>query len=277
MASPLDQPGDLSCPLCRGDLHRAGGSLRCPRGHTWDIAAKGYVNFVLNRKPSAGYGADSFRRRRRFLEAGHYDHIVQAVLEALEGAGTVVDAGCGEGHFAIALQRSGARVWGLDYSKESISLAAGQNKQVGWLVGDLARMPLKDGAADAVLNAFTPANYGEFARVLKPGGLLVKVVPGAEHLKELRLAAADQLQVQEHSPQAVAEHFARHFQINGRRAVSRTVPLEGEALEDLLHMTPLLFSADPDRIDRGLLPALTLQAEVLVGQAPHRDKERRAP
>ena len=41
---------------------------------------------------------------------------------------------------------------------------------------------------DTILNLFSPSNYQEFDRILKPGGQVIKVVPAASYLKELRQA-----------------------------------------------------------------------------------------
>ena len=42
---------------------------------------------------------------------------------------------------------------------------------------------------DVLFNIFTPANYQSFYRILKKDGIMVKVIPGAEYLKEFRDAA----------------------------------------------------------------------------------------
>lgn len=34
------------CPLCREELRLEGTSLRCERGHTYDVARQGYVNLA---------------------------------------------------------------------------------------------------------------------------------------------------------------------------------------------------------------------------------------
>lgn len=53
-----------------------------------------------------------------------------------------------------------------------------------WFVADLKRLPVQNAAADVVLNVFSPADYGEFRRVLTPDGELLKVVPGPDYLLE---------------------------------------------------------------------------------------------
>ena len=258
----------LRCPLCAKPLQKKANSLVCRGGHCYDISAKGYVNFVLKRKPQKGYEAESFIERQKFLQAGYYDHILDALLDVLrvQGAGCVVDAGCGEGYFARRIaQDTGAEVCALDLSKDSILLASAGSKQVCWMVADLARMPLQDGMADAVINVFAPANYREFARVLRQGGSLIKVIPGPEHLRELRDAARDQLKGEAYSAQPVADYFTHNFQLTSRKTVTKVFPIAGEDLESLLRMTPLLFSADKAQIDRSGIREITVQAHILVG------------
>ena len=40
---PADVVRHLRCPNCGESLEKAGGSLRCARGHNHDIARQGYV------------------------------------------------------------------------------------------------------------------------------------------------------------------------------------------------------------------------------------------
>lgn len=267
-ARALPMQSLLRCPLCAKPLQNKGSSLLCRGGHCYDISAKGYINFVLKHRPQKGYEAESFVERQKFLQAGYYDHILDALLDVLraQGARRVVDAGCGEGYFARRIaQDAGAEVCALDLSKDSIRLASAGSKQVCWMVADLARIPLQDGMADAVINIFAPANYKEFARVLRRGGSLIKVIPGPEHLRELRDAARGQLKGEAYSAQPVADYFTQNFQMTSRKTVTKAFPIAGEELESLLRMTPLLFSADKALIDRSGIREITIQAHILIG------------
>ena len=174
------------CPVCRGALAEAGGSLCCERRHTYDVARQGYVN-LLRKKPDTLYEEKAlFEARRVVYGAGFFAPVVEAVREGLP-EGTVLDAGCGEGSLLAALTADGVRRGiGLDIAKPAVQMAAGAYKQAAWCVGDLCDIPLPDGAVEAIVNVLTPANYGEFSRVLAPGGSLVKVVPSAAHLQEIR-------------------------------------------------------------------------------------------
>ena len=98
----------LACPLDGAPLQRQAVSLRCPEGHCFDLAAQGYVNLLPvqnKRSRDPGDSKEMVAARRRFLEAGHYKPIADAVARAvLAGAVpgrtlTCLDAGCGEGYY----------------------------------------------------------------------------------------------------------------------------------------------------------------------------------
>ena len=131
----------LRCPLCGEPMALLGRSLRCGRGHSFDVSAKGYVN-LMRRAVRDDYDAGFFEARSRILEAGFYRHVLDALLEALDGAapaGPVLDAGCGEGYYAKALDlRADVPVIGLDTSRDAIARAARGGNGVCWLVSDVA-------------------------------------------------------------------------------------------------------------------------------------------
>jgi SAM-dependent methyltransferase len=67
-------------------------------------------------------------------------------------------------------------------------------------------LPLRDASADVVLDVFAPRNPPEFARILRPGGVIVVAVPTAEHLHELR-AEGGMLDVPTEKAEVVADRF----------------------------------------------------------------------
>ena len=56
------------CPICRAVLKREARSLVCGNRHSFDVAAKGYVNLLRAFGASHGDNADMVAARRRFLE-----------------------------------------------------------------------------------------------------------------------------------------------------------------------------------------------------------------
>ena len=120
---------------------------------------------------------------------------------------------------------------------------------------------------DILLDIFSPANYGEFQRVLSKDGILIKVIPTENHLKEIRQMAQDQLTNKDYSNQDIKDHFQEHFIIQSRQIASLTKPISAEQRQALLSMTPLLFHVDQSKIDWSQLTEVTIEAEILVGKA----------
>lgn len=266
----LDAARLFRCPLCGSPMEARGTSLACASGHSFDVSAKGFVTFVGNCAPLKGYDAAFFEARRRVFETGLYRPVLDAVIDSIReagGAGPVVDAGCGEGYYAKGVQRAcGRPVVGLDYAKDAIRCAARGASEPLWLVADLANIPIADGAANAVLNVFTPANYREFARILADDGILVKVVPGPGHMSELRRLARGQLKHAGYSNQAIVEHLERHATVVNRRRVVHTQHIDADDAMDAVRMSPVSFDVELDADDMAKLDDLTVDAEVIVAR-----------
>src|SRR5579859_299613 len=67
----------LTCPICRAPLSESGRTLRCPRGHAYDVTREGYVNLLARQRP--GDTREMLTARRRFLERGHYGALSDAL------------------------------------------------------------------------------------------------------------------------------------------------------------------------------------------------------
>ena len=264
----------FACPICQENLTLLESSLKCSNRHSFDLAKFGYVNLAPQIKQSTNYDKENFQNRQQILEAGFYQAILEGVsdlLAANPSAKTVLDIGCGEGFYSRKLQEShpDKTFYAFDISKDSVQIAAKSepNWAVNWFVGDLARLPIKDGSMDILLDIFSPANYGEFKRVLKENGLLIKVIPTENHLKEIRQKVQDQLTNKGYSNQDIKNHFQEHFTILSSQTASLTKTITTEQLQALLSMTPLLFHVDQSKIDWSDLTKITIEAEILVGKA----------
>jgi demethylmenaquinone methyltransferase/2-methoxy-6-polyprenyl-1,4-benzoquinol methylase len=89
----------------------------------------------------------------------------------------VLDACCGTGDLAIAAERTGGRVTGLDFSEQMLVRARGKSDSVEWVLGDVTALPFDDASFDAVTVGFGIRNVpdldvglAELARVLRPRG-----------------------------------------------------------------------------------------------------------
>ncbi|MDU4339729.1 MAG: methyltransferase domain-containing protein, partial [Streptococcus mitis] len=261
-------------PICQENLTLVESSLKCNNRHSFDLAKFGYVNLAPQIKQSANYDKKNFQNRQQILEAGFYQAILEVVSDLLsnsKNAKTILDIGCGEGFYSRKLQERhpDKTFYAFDISKDSVQIAAKSepNWAVNWFVGDLARLPIKDASMDILLDIFSPANYGEFHRVLSKDGILIKVIPTENHLKEIRQKVQDQLTKKDYSNQDIKEHFQGHFTILSNQTASLTKTITPDQLQALLSMTPLLFHIDQSKIDWSQLTEITIEAEILVGKA----------
>ena len=116
-------------------------------------------------------------------------------------ASRVIDIGCGHGRHALALAERRAEVIGIDIATALLDrarqLATELHTEVGWIRGDMRRLPVQSGCASAaiLMDAFGffetdeehDAVLREAARVLTTGGRLVlKVVNGGVMLGDFR-------------------------------------------------------------------------------------------
>jgi demethylmenaquinone methyltransferase / 2-methoxy-6-polyprenyl-1,4-benzoquinol methylase len=92
---------------------------------------------------------------------------------------TVLDACCGTGDLAIAAERAGGKVTGLDFSDAMLERARRKAPQLEWVSGDLLALPFEDACFDAATVGFGVRNVDdleralhELRRVLRAGGRL---------------------------------------------------------------------------------------------------------
>lgn len=252
-------------------MERRGGSLLCPKGHCYDLSRYGDVNFAPEKRESF-YTKALFESRARVFAAGVFDPVIAAIDEALAAhlpqgrCAVLVDAGCGEGFYTRrVLEGTPMTRIGFDLCKEAVRLAARGGRDASFFVGDLANIPLGDGCADVLLDVFTPANYAQFARVLRPGGLLVKLAPRAGYLAELREAARGLLRRGEHDGAPVEQYAQKHMALLDRREITYTLPVDAALAADLARMTPMLAGIDVDRLDLSAVTQITVDETLMVG------------
>ncbi|HET6533200.1 MAG TPA: 23S rRNA methyltransferase [Actinoplanes sp.] len=259
----------LRCPVCERTLSRGDGerTLRCPRGHSFDIARPGYVNLTRGGTPHSGDSAEMIEARAAFLAAGHYAVIADALCAAAAGvAGPVVDAGTGTGwYLARVLDETGSIGIGVDVAKPALRRAARAHPRAAAVLADLWQpLPLVTGAAGLILNVFAPRNGPEFHRILRPDGRLLVVTPAAGHLHEL-IATYPMIRVDPDKAGRVSGSLGGHFAAV-RTATHRTrLTLTGDELRALVGMTP-----SARHVDVAALPATTTDVTVAVDLTEYR-------
>lgn len=263
----------FQCPNCREPLkYLEPYSLICNQNHTFNLARPGYINLAPQLK-LRHYDRPLFEARRRIFLVGFFDPLLEAI-QTMMGPGksnTLLDAGCGEGSLLSNLyhrynveERSKLNWYGLDAAKDGIRLAAQLNESILWIVGDLANIPMRANTCDIILNILSPANYASFCRILKPAGCLIKVVPGPDHLVELRssFALATNYKLEDNK---VLELFQNSFHMAEQKSVRYTIPLASLDVVDLLAMTPLMMHQDSEKgVDQLLSQHQCITIDLLV-------------
>ena len=273
---------DLRCPLCAQGFSIRGASLVCAQGHCFDASSHGYINLAPGRRQADDrYDAALFESRRAVLDAGVYAPALEAVRRALEARFAdrpfaLVDAGCGEGYYAraLALALPAAEIVGVEICGAAVRAAARTPSRAHWLVADVKRLPFRNGFADAILDVLTPADYTAFARVLAPEGVLVKLVPGAQHLIQIRQAVAPYLRDSSAYDNArVLAHLEAHMRVWRRETLRYTLPVSPALGGALMRMTPLTFSVPREALDASRLTQITVHMEMLLCAPEERAKK----
>jgi 23S rRNA (guanine745-N1)-methyltransferase len=236
----------LRCPTCRArHLQPDRGALRCPAGHTFDIARHGYASLLTGARATSGDDAAMVQSRKRVLATGAYTPIRQTVARlaarATSGEGTVVDVGCGTGYYLAGVldELPGARGLGLDTSVPALRSAASAHERAAAVTWDVFRpFPLADAVADAVPDVFVPRNPPEFHRVLRPSGQLVVVRPTERHLAELRAQVPGMVTVDRDKEQRLHRAMDPHFEPITTEHVEHAITLAGPEARELVTMTP---------------------------------------
>ncbi|MDH4574046.1 putative RNA methyltransferase [Salinicola acroporae] len=279
----------LACPLDGNPMQLQGGTWHCDAGHGFDVARQGYTHLLPvqhKRSRDPGDSKAMVAARQRFLNAGHYRPVADAVARAAlsaqpdEGALRCLDAGCGEGYYLRCLaeaareQDAALSLLGLDISKWAVLSAARQERAMSrelqegagsqWVVASNARLPVQDGTLDCVLSLFGFPVYSQFARVLAPKGILIQAEVGPDHLRELREIIYPSLKPEREPSQAAPDGLVR------REVETIRFPLalgEPQAIADLLAMTPHLYRASAEGRDRAAaLDSLSVTVDIRLTQ-----------
>ncbi|WP_130870158.1 putative RNA methyltransferase [Intestinimonas massiliensis (ex Afouda et al. 2020)] len=263
----------LCCPICGGKLSREEGRYICPGGHSYDRAREGYVHLLpANRKHAREPGDDKgmTAARNRFLSKDYYaplrETLCTLALERVGREGTVLDSGCGEGYYtqgvwqALTGAGKAVRLAGIDLSKPSVRLAARRLPEGEFAVASAYHLPVGAETIDLLLNCFSPLALEEFRRVLRPGGAFLYVVPGADHLWELKQVLYD-------TPYRNKEEDIPYEGFSYERVVpvKYKMAVAGEDLKDLFQMTPYYWKTPKEGAARlAALDGLEITADFRI-------------
>ncbi len=260
----------LLCPNCGSPLLHIPDQRKyqCENGHSFDCAKEGYVNLMVGSKSGENRGDSkaSARARHDFLDRGYYGCLKEAMANRLQG--TVLDICCGEGYYDVPVPESVQELIGFDLSKEMVRLAAKRGKATAvnginkttFFVGNLAHIPVADHSVDVAMHLFAPFHEEEFSRVLKADGVLYSVIPGENHLFEMKEVVYDTpYKNDEQAPET------EKLTLVSRTKVSEQVTVPREDLGTLFSMTPYYYRTSPeDRAKLERVEELTLTVDFVI-------------
>ena len=269
--------------------------------HCFDIATKGYVNFIPNQKQESElYSKKLFESRAYAFDAGFYDKVITEIQDMISlnfainsnsdtreknisdkklpaiGIGeknisyNLLDVGCGEGYYAAKLSENPKfNVFAIDIIKDAIIVSCKKKVPVKWMVADLTKIPMQSESVDVLLNVLTTANYEEFKRVLKNDGIIIKVIPGSDYLKEIRELVKPELRNKEYSNESVVELFEKHVKTFDIKTLNYKFPVDVHLFKQIMHMTPLTSGVDVDSLEfntKSKNAHITIDLQILVGK-----------
>jgi ubiquinone/menaquinone biosynthesis C-methylase UbiE len=114
------------------------------------------------------------------------ERIIDAFVEltGLKPRARIADLGCGSGAFTALLNRAGYDSLGLDLSAKLLELGRRKHPGIGFVAGDIERLPFSDASFDGVLLSGVVHHFpdptrcaAEVFRVLHPGGRFMAFDP----------------------------------------------------------------------------------------------------
>ena len=242
------------CPVCQTPITTTEDGGVCRKGHRFDRARSGYMHLLpANRKHAKNPGDDKLivDARRKFLDKGYYRPLADTVSR-LAGewlanlphqTPCVLDAGCGEGYYTTllydALCQRGMEpdILGVDISKLALDKAAKRQKAIFYVVASVFHLPAPDACCDLLCSLFSPYCSEEYQRVIRPGGAMLLVIPGENHLWELKQAIYERPYKNQVKPFAL-----EGFTLLDHMQVHDTIYLaEHNDIENLFKMTPYYY------------------------------------
>ena len=242
------------CPVCQTPVTTTEDGGVCRKGHRFDRARSGYMHLLpANRKHAKNPGDDKLMvdARRKFLDKGYYRPLADTVSR-LAGewlanlphqTPCVLDAGCGEGYYTTllydALCQRGMEpdILGVDISKLALDKAAKRQKAIFYVVASVFHLPVPDACCDLLCSLFSPYCSEEYQRVIRPGGAMLLVIPGENHLWELKQAIYERPYKNQVKPFAL-----EGFTLLDHMQVHDTIYLaEHNDIENLFKMTPYYY------------------------------------
>ncbi len=268
------------CPVCGRELITNFKSVCCENNHNFDIAKSGYVNLLLSQQiKSKRHGDDKLmvRSRQDFLNKGYYDSLLNNVLKTIikyaKNGCRILDAGCGECWYTANIYKYLIKnqikpeVLAIDISKDALAAGAKRNREIELAVASVFSLPVKEESCDILISFFAPFCGGEFTRVLKKDGVMIRVIPLQKHLWSLKKAVYENPYENE-----VESYILDGFELLENQEVRESIHLScHEDISRVFTMTPYYYKTSAED-QRKLQDLSALETEIEFGILTYRKK-----
>lgn len=263
------------CPVCGQPFMRVENyQMICQNQHTININKHGYVYF-LTRGVASEYDKPMLLARRSLLKAGLFRGILEAINQSLpHDPQRILDVGTGEGTPLDQLrqlrQQSQDTYVGFDISRAGVQLATELSEDLFFCLADLRKLPFSSHSFHTIIELFSPSDYQEFRRVLNPDGVVYKVVPTNNYLRELRnLLYPENDQHRQYDNSSVKQLFAQHFPNHRVENIRYRFTVPEDLRMNLVQMSPLHWGKQARQLsqeDLKLLKEVTVDVDILQGK-----------
>jgi len=263
----------LQCPVCSSNFEWQRHQLVCHNTHRFDISHPNYINFQ-SKSVNSRYSKVLFQAGSSLIENGFFFRLEQVLVKLLMQTVahkenlTILDTGCGDGALltnilmSLRWDKVAVNAFGVDSGKERVQHARHQDPKTGWMLSDMTRLPFQPQSVDVILNTLSPAYYPEFRRVLKPDGILIKTVPNAGHLQQLK----ETRYKNDYTNTKVIELFQKQMNLIQQIKVLDERALTEKQANELWERTPLTWNSNCHAEDLLKIKQLSVDLSVLVGQ-----------
>lgn len=266
------------CPICKNSIKSIDkNSLLCENNHCFNISKKGYVNLLKNNNKTI-YDKSLFESRSKIYAEKIYEKLSKEIIDIVDkytnnkDTNYVLDAGCGEGYYLNQLYldekiNKKCRLFGIDISREGITLATRYENEILWSVSDLANLPFENSKFDVILDILSPSNYKEFTRILNKDGVVVKIIPEEHYLQEIRNEIKGNIKREKYSNKNIIDTFKDNLEVVYDKRI--TYKAKTVNLADFIKMTPLTSSLSESQIEKLIeskIDSITIDLKVIVGK-----------
>lgn len=257
----------VRCPICSAEVTANKECLKCKNNHTFNISKKGVV--ALQRKTnyyaSDIYTKELFEARKYLILSGVYDKLhteIANIISSRFSSPTIIDIGSGEGSHLKGIINSCDSTSGaiaLDISKPAIELASCYLEDgILPLVADSNNLPFMDGTIDVALDILSPLLISETLRALKDGGIIIKVIPCENYLKEIREAVG----IREYTKnEEVLNNIKQKLTVIDSKKLQYSVSLTKEQSDNLIKMTPMTSGVKAEGV---VLQGVTIDLMIII-------------